>query len=217
MDAGKRALLPVPTLPLKAGLVVDLDSSHGCSRSFASQTWDGSLELVITARGVATLKLAVSGRYSMGPSRGMYTQGDRNFSRHKNRIAAEWRGVAKRTPMAISIQFKTLKRAEIDNWVGQGEPPLPSPTKGPTSLALHCESEQLETYGPVPDSGFVWAEPDASTAPTAALTCEPRGEDLFTYHELLLVDGRIPLGTPDELILAKRHGFFPEQWVLRRR
>lgn len=210
-------LVPVPAFPLKAGLALDLDSSHGCSRSFARQTWVGNLELNIKANGAATLKMSVSGHYMIGPSRGMFTQGKRNFSHHNNRIVAEWSGVAKRSPMAISIRFKTQKRAEVDNWVGQGEPPLPAPTEAPTTLEFRCKSEQVAAYGPVPDAGFVWPQPDASTAPIVALSCEPIGAELFSYQKLLLIDGRIPLGTPDELFLGSQDGFFPERRALRRR
>ena len=170
-------------------LGLDYRSSHGCSQSFASTSFRGSLVLTLMGQ-TATLVLAGKHHYSMGPSPGRFRQsGGKDQTHHTfSTMKLSFKGTARHRGGALVLEL-TQDKPQCKTESGYYHTTAFACT-APATLSLACAPAQVPVYRATRTPG-TGAYPDKTERPTQvkALRCVPSGKNLGLLEQLLFDSG----------------------------
>jgi len=192
----------------------EIDFEHGCSLSNESRGADGYLSLDIGADGKAALTLDLDEGSVMGPSFGEFQKGNQSFSYQHSETHDVWTGTAGTEGQGIRVAFEKLAHSFDEAWE-YDKTELPPPTESASQLVLECTSSTIDVYGQVPRGKYFWDTEGEIPSPSPVLLCKPSEEILGWFHQMVLVDGVIPLGPGRGIAMLSSRIYYSENRVIR--
>ena len=189
-------------------LEVSYRSSHGCSQSFASTSFDGVLVLTVNGK-VASLSITGNHSYSMGPSPGRYrASGGKDQTHHTHStIDLGVTGSVSRSGAALTVKLDRItdRCKTRSGYLHTTQ----YACRIPTPLTLACRPSTVPVYPvlPTPGSG---AFPVTGEKPTLVpvLRCELAGSNLGLLGELRFQSG-LPFSRSGLVHYYLKHSYSP--------
>lgn len=198
---------------LTYSLDLEIDNEHGCSQSHESTGVDAELVLQVSPDDEATLTLHLHSTSVFGPSFSKFQQGENDFYTTYSEEQSVWTGTAKRSGSRISIAFDHVETSSYEVHGYGGE--LPPPVGSTSSLTLLCTTSTVPVYAALEEDEYFWDVEGKTPEPTDVVLCKPSDEILGWLHDMALVDGGIPLGSPPGIAMLSSRMFYSESQVIR--
>ncbi len=204
----------VAKLPSRLWLDFEVDHDHGCSRSHVSRGLNGRVSLDIHSDSDVRFSIALRENRVFGPSRGAFSQGDRDFTYTRKALTRVFRGHFERDVDELSVVFDTIENATAEAG-GHADLQLPPPTKVQARAELICREGTVEAYDPVSDGPSYLVTEGQTPSATPVLLCRI-ADELFDLENDIMVDGSYPLAS-DPGLTVKAFSMFSRRTVVYRR
>ncbi|MCB9596677.1 MAG: hypothetical protein H6719_28390 [Sandaracinaceae bacterium] len=198
----------VPSLqsPLALRSRIEARSEDSCSQSFASSSEETEITLRVDASGHAELGFERTQRHVFGPSRGRFSEGERDFSYTTERATLAYTGRATRASGALELRFDQVRQGRVEA-AGMGDAPEPTTTTAAATLRLTCRVEPTDVYPAHPPTVPTYPADGESAARVPLVRCAfPDGVPSGLGH-VEEVGGELVLGRAEGVVLHYARGY----------